>query len=54
MTIESLQTAFNVSSTIILLALGLKWTYKDNINSFVKTILITIGLFGLINIILNL
>jgi hypothetical protein len=54
MTIESLQIVFNVSSTIVLLALGLRWVYKDNRNSFVKTILIVIGILGLINIFLNL
>ncbi len=54
MTLESLQIAFNFSSTIVLLALGLRWTYKNNINSFVKTILIAVGILGVINIILNL
>ena len=52
MTPESLQTSFNIASTIVLLSLGLRWTYKDNINSFVKTLLIAVGLLGLFNIFL--
>ena len=53
MTLESLQISFNIASTIVFLALGWRWKYKDNINSFVKTILISLGILGLLNIVLK-
>ena len=46
-----MQTIFNFISTGLLLFLGLWWNASNRLNSFVKYILFTAGVFGIVVIV---